>query len=120
MSASLHESIAVDGSDEELIRAVHVSRRAAGVDMGGELVFHRKALEKIVEALEAAIAAPMHPDQDFVVGDDDISVFSSGHDSSPFVNVTVRRFDATPARALYNVIMTPQCARELVALLRAL
>ena len=120
VSATLSESIEVDLADAVLVRVHHVSRRASGVDMGGRLVFERAALAQLVAAVELQAKHNRTPDQDFVVGNDDISVFGSGHEMSPLVNITVRRDKELPGGGLYNVILSESVANELVAKLRAL
>lgn len=114
-----HESVVlvVDDSDVLVVRYERVmSGHGSTFDMGGRLVIDRANAAWLADELDAYAEDSYRRQVDVTMGTDQFTVYGSGHEMTPYVNVLNER-SAEPVGSS-GLVLTWRSARRLAALLR--
>jgi hypothetical protein len=113
------ESVSVDASEPEFI-GVHYVQLDDGIDMGGRLLLERQSVPLIIALLHASLNVYAFTGVECRCGDDAFSVYGSGSDQQPIINILNRRPDGVPHGGLTGLMMTTAAAEALFGQLRAI
>lgn len=114
-----HESVVVVAEDPDVVVVRYervVSGHGSRVDMGGRLVIDRANAAWLADELDAYAEDSYRRQVDVTLGADRFTVYASGHEMSPYVNVLNER-SAEPAGSS-GLVLTWRYARRLARLLR--
>lgn len=114
-----HESVVVADDDRRVVVVRYeriVSGHGTRVDMGGRLVIDRANAAWLADELDAFAEDSYRRQVDVTLGADQLTVYGSGHEMAPYVNVLNER-SAEPV-GLSGFVLTWRYARRLAALLR--
>lgn len=115
----VNESCSIDATHPGFIHLVHRRIKDTGQDIGGHLWFERASLPWVIDTLRACLVTYGFPKAETRLGDDCLTVFESGQEQAPVINLYNVRPSAATHGGVYARSLSRTAAERLVAELSA-
>ena len=114
------EKLSVRNNGNGFVHIVHEQIWASGVDMGGNFWVEESSVPWLIQSLESLLQDPRATQLEQQLGRATLLTYTTGHEMSPFLNVTNERTDTLEHPGLFGLMMTESIGPNLVQQLKSL